>query len=322
MNILILCTIGTPQDTSRQSIKKYLQSFLGDKNIVSVPQPFRYLLTRGIIIPSKLDDSLARYQKLASLCQGDLPLRRHLKELKEGMQKETQHWRVLSFMQYCGEKPSSLIKEIERERKVEQIVLLPIFAHETFSSYYASFANLPQLLSKKYPNTPIRIVPPYYQHPTYIRLLQESIAPYTKPLSDLYIASFHSIPITHWKRGIRKGFDYKEQCEKTAQLLFAGLPEKSHKEMLFQSSIKPHRWLNPIIEKEMYRWVKRGYKRVTVVCPGFAVDCLETILDIGEELRSNYLAIGGEELRLVPCLNSGKRARELYFQLAEGTLLS
>ena len=98
MKVLILCTIGTPQDTSRQSVKKYLQNFLGDKNIVSVPQPFRYLLTRGIIIPSKLNDSHARYQQLATLFQGQLPLRLYVDELREEMQRENQQWRII----YCG----------------------------------------------------------------------------------------------------------------------------------------------------------------------------------------------------------------------------
>ncbi|WP_025843397.1 ferrochelatase [Porphyromonas gingivicanis] len=322
MKVLILCTIGTPQDTSRQSVKKYLQNFLGDKNIVSVPQPFRYLLTRGIIIPSKLNDSHARYQQLATRFQGQLPLRLYVDELREEMQRENQQWRILSFMQYSGEQISSLVNQIEAESEVEQIILLPLFAHETFGSYYASLGKIPQLLRNRLPHIPLKVVPPYYNHPTYIRLLQQSLVSATLPKSDLYVASFHSIPISHWKRGVEKGFDYKEQCEETAQLLFDALPPESAKEVLFQSSIKPHRWLDPIIEKEMYTWVDKGYKRVSVICPGFAIDCLETLLDIGEELRAKYIAHGGEELHLIPCLNSKQEARALYFQLAEESLVS
>ncbi len=163
-------------------------------------------------------------------------------------------------------------------------------------------------------------MPPYYAHPAYIRLLQTSIKKHATPNSDLYIASFHSIPLSHQRRGVQQGFDYEVQCAQTARLLFEILPQNVERKMLFQSSIKPHRWLEPCIEKEVYNWIKEGYKRITVICPGFAIDCLETLIDIGEELRAEYLALGGEELSLVPCLNEEEAVCRLYLQLAEESL--
>lgn len=320
MKVLILCSIGTPENSTLPAVKKYLQCFLGDKRVVSIPQPFRYLLTRGIIIPHKIKHSQARYQRLASLFDGEMPLRLYLNQLKKRLQSQTDQWRIFSFMQYCGEDLKRLIEQVKAEKVVEQIVLLPLFPHQTFGSYYASLGSLPQLFARQFPQTSLHIVPPYYAHPAYIRLLQTSIKKHATPNSDLYIASFHSIPLSHQRRGVQQGFDYEVQCTQTARLLFEILPQNVERKMLFQSSIKPHRWLEPCIEKEVYNWIKEGYKRITVICPGFAIDCLETLIDIGEELRAEYLALGGEELSLVPCLNEEEAVCRLYLQLAEESL--
>jgi len=43
---------------------------------------------------------------------------------------------------------------------------------------------------------------------------------------------------------------------------------------------------------------------VAVACPSFVADCLETVEEIGIRARDNFIQAGGEELRLVPSLNS------------------
>ena len=48
---------------------------------------------------------------------------------------------------------------------------------------------------------------------------------------------------------------------------------------------------------------KARVKRVDVVCPGFAADCLETLEEIAIEARETFLAAGGADFRYIPCLN-------------------
>jgi ferrochelatase len=40
-----------------------------------------------------------------------------------------------------------------------------------------------------------------------------------------------------------------------------------------------------------------------VICPAFTVDCLETLEEIGMRAKEAFLASGGTEFTLVPCLN-------------------
>ena len=46
-----------------------------------------------------------------------------------------------------------------------------------------------------------------------------------------------------------------------------------------------------------------GVKHLAVMCPGFVADCLETLSEIGQELRELFLAHGGEKFTCIPCLN-------------------
>ncbi len=48
----------------------------------------------------------------------------------------------------------------------------------------------------------------------------------------------------------------------------------------------------------------RGVKSVSVICPGFAADCLETLEEIGIENRDVFLAAGGEKYHYVAALNA------------------
>jgi protoporphyrin/coproporphyrin ferrochelatase len=65
---------------------------------------------------------------------------------------------------------------------------------------------------------------------------------------------------------------------------------------------------------------------VTVVCPGFAVDCLETLEEIDIENRATFLRAGGERYEYVPALNArpthAQCLAELIAQHCQGLPLS
>ena len=62
-------------------------------------------------------------------------------------------------------------------------------------------------------------------------------------------------------------------------------------------------WLSPYTDATVRRLAGEGVRRLDVACPGFAVDCLETLDEIGNEARETFQHAGGEELHLCPCLN-------------------
>jgi ferrochelatase len=114
--------------------------------------------------------------------------------------------------------------------------------------------------------------------------------------------SFHGIP----ERYVRAGDPYAAQCQATAAALRMRLglaPDAIG--VSFQSRHRRARRLGPYTDAVLHDLPARGVRRVQVLCPGFAVDCLETLEEIGIRYRALFLAAGGEAFDYIPALNDG-----------------
>jgi ferrochelatase len=80
----------------------------------------------------------------------------------------------------------------------------------------------------------------------------------------------------------------------------------------FQSRFGNARWLGPATDRVLAELPGRGVQSLAVICPGFAVDCLETLEEIAHAGRASYLQAGGTQFQYVPALNDrGDHARAL-----------
>ncbi len=52
---------------------------------------------------------------------------------------------------------------------------------------------------------------------------------------------------------------------------------------------------------------KKGSKRILAFSPAFVADCLETIIEIGDEYQEIFEEHGGEKIQLVPSSNDHPR---------------
>ena len=73
----------------------------------------------------------------------------------------------------------------------------------------------------------------------------------------------------------------------------------------FQSRLGSGRWIQPYTDERLTELAKRGVRRLAVLCPAFVTDNLETLEEIGMRGADQWRELGGEELCLVPCPNSG-----------------
>ena len=113
--------------------------------------------------------------------------------------------------------------------------------------------------------------------------------------------SFHGVPA----RSLALGDPYHCECHKTARLLAQALGLEKHQWVVtFQSRFGRAKWLEPYTEPTVQQLARDGVKAIDVVCPGFSADCLETLEEIGEEVRDAFLGAGGQTFRYIPCLNA------------------
>jgi ferrochelatase len=170
----------------------------------------------------------------------------------------------------------------------------------------------------------LRVLQPFYDSPVYIEALAASARPHLEQPYDHLLLSFHGLPERHLKKLFAKGVKhdlraadccrdadaqtravcYRGQCLATAKAFArqAGIPDGKWS-VSFQSRLGKDKWIEPYTEPCLDALAKAGVKRLLVMCPAFVADCIETLEEIGDRGREQFLEAGGEELVLVPCLN-------------------
>ena len=101
----------------------------------------------------------------------------------------------------------------------------------------------------------------------------------------------------------------------------AGLPADKYS-FSFQSRLGRHPWLKPYTDQELPELAARGMKKLLVICPSFVSDCLETLEEIGLRGRETFLAAGGSELTLIPCLNEHPLWLDALQKMIEPSVIS
>ena len=142
----------------------------------------------------------------------------------------------------------------------------------------------------------------FHDHPAYVGALAAGVKRHWEAngRGELLVMSFHGLP----RRSVERGDPYERHCKRSARFLAAalGLDDKQWK-LTFQSRLGAAKWPEPYTQPTLVELAQAGVRKVDVVCPGFVSDCLETLEEIGIEARRAFLAAGGTELSVIPCLN-------------------
>ncbi len=314
---ILLVNLGSPDSPSVRSVRKYLREFLMDPRVLDVPYPLRAAIVYGFILPFRPRASAEAYAKIwtergSPLVEVSASLQRKLRE-RTGLPVEL-------GMRYQKPAIESALRRLTAEG-VEEAMVAPLFPHHAGSSYESAVERVKEAAKKVAPGLRLEVLPPYYDRAEYIEALVASAAPYLRRGYDQLLFSFHGVPERHLrkanaecreclKRDACGGPDaaarqcYRRHCLETVKRFAAaaGLAPGSYR-FAFQSRLGVDEWLKPATHAEIVRLAGAGVRKLTVLCPAFTVDCLETIEEIGMRAKPAFLAAGGEEFTLIPCLN-------------------
>tara|TARA_Y100000590_G_scaffold217599_1_gene246368 strand:+ start:362 stop:1357 length:996 start_codon:yes stop_codon:yes gene_type:complete len=299
---VLLINLGTPDTTNWWDIRKYLKEFLSDRRVIEVnPFIWQIILNLFILIfrPSK---TAKAYKKIWMKDVNKSPLRFYtemqLKKLREKVVKENL---IFDFAMRYG-KPSIKDKIRSLQKKgCEKIIIFPLYPQYASPTTATVCDEVYRVLMKMRWQPAIQIIPHYESEPLYIDALVNSIKKKLSRLDwspDLIVASYHGIP----KKYFEKGDPYHCYCQKTTRLI----SEKFNQVKIittFQSRFGPEEWLQPYTDKILEKLPKDGIKKVLVITPGFAADCVETLEEISIQGKESFEKAGGEKFESVPCLN-------------------
>lgn len=297
---VLLANLGTPDSPTPKSISRYLWQFLTDPRVVDLPRCKWYPLLKAIILPLRSKRIAKNYQAIWTE-QGS-PLLAISRQQKDALQayldNQNIDTQVEIAMTYGNPSMQSAVKNLLKNQ-VERIIVLPLYPQYSSSTTGAVFDAFANALKEERGLVPFDFIHSYHIDENYINALADSIKVRLKS-DEFLLFSYHGIPLRYEKMGDY----YREHCKQTtiAVVNKLGLTEKQWG-MTFQSRFGREEWLQPYTDKFLESAATQNIQKIAVVCPGFSVDCLETIEEIDKENRENFLTNGGQSYQYIPALN-------------------
>lgn len=320
---ILLINLGTPDAPTPAALRRYLGEFLADPRVTEMPRWLWWLILHGIILRVRPRRSALKYQKIWT--QTGSPLLNISQAQSQALQKAVDaHFagpmRVALGMRYGNPSIAAGLEQL-RQANARRILILPLYPQYSASATGSSFDAVADVLKRWRWLPDVRFISHYHDQPAYIRALAVQIKNYWAKhgTPDKLLFSFHGIP----KRFFMAGDPYHCECHKTARLV-AEQFDFNDWEVVFQSRFGREEWLKPYTDHTLAALGKAGLKRVDLISPGFAADCLETLEEINQENRQIFLQAGGKDFHYIPALNDNvdhiQALLELVIQHVQGWL--
>lgn len=333
---LLLVNLGTPDSTSVDDVRRYLREFLGDPDVISLPAPLRWLLLEGIILRTRPKKSAEAYKQVWT--DRGSPLLFHTTDLAAAMaSKVSPATTVAVAMRYGSPSIRSVLDQLKADG-VDDITVLSLYPQYARASTKTVDTKIAVELKKMAWAPTLHTVPAFFDDDGYIDAFaergREAMAGFAW---DEVLMSFHGYPERYLREDDPSGQHclrradccdvdvdankdcYKHQCVVTAKLLRDRLGLDEAKTTICYQSRLQDTWVKPYTDEVVVDAAKRGVKKLLVFSPAFVADCLETLEELAIRANEDFKAAGGEELRLVPSLNSGDRWVDAVVAIARKT---
>ena len=337
---LLLMNLGTPDSTDVSDVRRYLGEFLMDPYVIDIPAVARWLLVKGIILRFRPKKSAHAYEKIWT--HRGSPLRFHTEDLRAEVARVAKgqslsQLEVAWGMRYGNPSASTELSQLY-ELGHRHILVFPLYPQYALSSTETGIQQIRRQAQALGSDLRVDFVPAFYNHKAFISaqasVIQQEILSFQP---DFLLLSYHGLPVRHVQKldvsqshcskiencceqviEINKNC-YRAQCYATSRLVLKELNWSKDKSLTtFQSRLGRTPWIQPYTDVELPRLASQGVRRLAVACPSFVSDCLETLEEIGERAREDFIAAGGEDLRLVPSLNANPDWAKAVLRIALG----
>ena len=321
---VLLIQLGTPDSPSTLDVAKYLGEFLNDPRVVDIPWLARRVLVNGIIVPFRSPKSAKIYKQLWELGNGQSPLLTHTERARALLQARFPDEEIVVEMAMRYQNPSmESVLERMRLANYTRIILIPLFPHYASASTGSAIAKAMDIINRWWVIPEISTVSQFYDEPSYLDAVCDRASQFQLDDYDHILFSYHGLP----ERQVDKVYPddlcanqpceteinaanqycYKATCYATTRLLAERLGlDASRYTTSFQSRLNG-KWIQPFSDKLVEEWARKGAKKLLVFSPAFVADCLETLIEIGEEYQTLFTTHGGQKVQLVPSCNDHPR---------------
>jgi ferrochelatase len=322
---VLLVNLGTPEATDYWSMRRYLSEFLSDRRVVETSRLIWWPVLNLIILTTRPSRSGRNYAAVWNDARDEGPLKTVTRAQSEALaalikaKARDEPIHVDWAMRYGKPSIAARIEALQAEG-CTRLLIVPLYPQYAAASTASVCDKVFETLLQMRWQPSLRVLPPYYADTLYIEALARSFEARLAELDfnpEVLLLSFHGVPQAY----VEKGDPYLAQCRVTVDFLRQrlGLTEANCK-MTFQSRFGAARWLKPYTDATVKSLARAGVKRLAVLTPGFAADCLETLQEIGVETKAIFVKNGGQDYAAIPCLNASETGMEMLYKLVQREL--
>jgi ferrochelatase len=323
---VLIVNLGTPEATDYWSMRRYLKEFLSDRRVIETPAWLWWPILNLVILTRRPGLKAKDYDSIWN------------KELNESPLKTITSSQARKLASLLTSRPTSRAVHVEwamrygkpsiasrlaalQQAGCDRILLFPLYPQYCAATSATVCDKAFDTLKAMRWQPTLRVAAPYYDNPAYIEALAVSTKAAIAGLDfepEVILASFHGIPQAYFD----KGDPYFCHCAKTTRLLREALGvDEQRLRMSFQSRFGVAEWLKPYTDQTVKTLAQEGVKRLAVLTPGFAADCLETLEEIAVENAEYFHEAGGERFAAIPCLNDSDEGLRVLEEVVRRELL-
>jgi ferrochelatase len=319
---VLLVNLGTPDGTDYWSVRRYLKEFLSDRRVIETNRVLWWVILNFIVLTVRPSRSGAKYRSVWNEELDESPLRTITRAQSEKVAAALAARSDLVVdwaMRYGNPSIASRIEALAA-RGCDRLLIFPLYPQYSASTTASVNDKAFDTLKTMRCQPAVRTVPAYPDDPVYIAALAHSIRAHVAGLDwepEAILASYHGLP----KSYVERGDPYMAHCALTTDRLREALgPLGDRLSFTFQSRFGRDEWLRPYTDKTVEALAREGVRRLAIVTPGFAADCLETLEEIAVENKEIFLEHGGEHFTFIPCLNDSEGGIRVLLHLIEREL--
>jgi ferrochelatase len=319
---VLLINLGTPDGTHYWAMRRYLKEFLSDRRVIEVNRVLWWLILHCVVLVKRPFASGAKYRSIWNEELDESPLFTVTRSQAEKVASAlSSHDGIIVdwAMRYGNPTIASRIERLEAQG-CDRLLAFPLYPQYAAPTTATANDKVFDALKAMRMQPALRTVPPYPGDPVYIDAVAKSMRAHLRNLDfepEVILASFHGLPQDY----VDQGDPYQQQCQLTIEALRNALgPLGAKLKLTFQSRFGRAEWIKPYTDKTVEALARDGVKRIAIVCPGFAADCIETLEEIAQDNKDIFLKHGGEKFSYIPCLNDSNEGIQVLVHVIEREL--
>ena len=245
--------LGTPKDSSKTEVRKYLKTFLSDRRVIKIHPIIWKPILNGIILNIRPKKSAKLYQKICT--ENGFPLLEYTEKQMENLKNICPEVEVTIGMSYSEPSIETALDTL-LSKEIEELNVIPMYPQYSGTTVGSVFDSVMNYFIKSDRIVDIKFIRSFYNNPQYIGYFSKKIneALNESPI-DAIVFSYHGIPMSY----VKDGDNYPEECTKTTKLIMDKLGDIPYYQT-YQSKFGPSEWLKPATDDTLKKLPSKGIK--------------------------------------------------------------